>query len=154
MFLLLGLLATPSELLKAAIPGMAVALLLTLVSRPVAVLFCLLPFRWPLRELGCLASVGLRGAMPIILAILPIMSKAPGAHEIFNIAFFGVMMNAVIPGAVVGKLAKWLGVTANEPPAIFEITSGKVLKGEETASFQHARHPGRGYDGGDSHSHL
>jgi potassium/hydrogen antiporter len=52
MFLLLGLLVTPSELVKAAVPGIAVALVLTFVVRPIAVLICLLPFRYPLRELG------------------------------------------------------------------------------------------------------
>jgi cell volume regulation protein A len=139
MFLLLGLLVTPSQLLRAAIPGVAIALILTLICRPLAVLTCLLPLRrLPLRELTYLAAVGLRGAVPIILATVPITSKAPGAHEIFNIAFFGVMTNALIPGAVVGKLGRWLGVVADEPPAppaVVEISSAEMLEGGEIAVF-------------------
>jgi cell volume regulation protein A len=138
MFLLLGLLVTPSELLKAAVPGLAIALVLTFLARPIAVLICLLPFRYPLRESGYIAAVGLRGAVPIILAILPIMSDAPGAHRIFNVVFFSVIANALVPGVVVGRLAAWLRVAANEPPAppaILEITSGEMLEGGEIVSF-------------------
>jgi cell volume regulation protein A len=138
MFLLLGLLVTPSELMKAAIPGVAVALVLTFVSRPIAVLICLLPFRYHLRELGYIALVGLRGAVPIILAILPIIWDAPGAHQIFNVVFFSVIANALIPGVMVGRLAAWLRVAANEPPAppaILEITSSEILEGGDIVSF-------------------
>jgi cell volume regulation protein A len=138
MFLLLGLLVTPSELAKAAVPGLAVALVLTFLARPIGVLICLVLFRYPLRELGYIAVVGLRGAVPIILAILPIMSGAPGAHQIFNVVFFCVIANALIPGVMVGRLAKWLRVAANEPPAppaILEITSGEMLEGGEIVSF-------------------
>jgi cell volume regulation protein A len=138
MFLLLGLLITPSELVKAAVPGFAVALLLTFVARPIAVLICLLPFRYPPRELVYIAVVGIRGAVPIILAILPIMSNASDAHQIFNVVFFSVIVNALIPGAMVGRLATWLRVAANEPPAppaILEITSGEILEGGEIVSF-------------------
>ena len=138
MFLLLGLLVTPSELVKAAVPGLAVALVLTFLARPIAVLICLVFFRYPLRELGYIAVVGLRGAVPIILAILPIMSGAPGAHEIFNVVFFCVIANALIPGVMVGRLAAWLRVAANEPPApptMLEITSGEILEGGEIVSF-------------------
>jgi potassium/hydrogen antiporter len=138
MFLLLGLLVTPSELVTAAVPGLAVALVLTFLARPIAVLICLLPFRYPPRELIYIAVVGLRGAVPIILAILPIMSKASGAHQIFNVVFFSVIVNALIPGVMVGRLATWLRVATNEPPAppaILEITSGEILEGGEIVSF-------------------
>lgn len=138
MFLLLGLLVRPSQLMGAVVPGIAIALVLSLVSRPVAVLACLLPFRYPMRELSYVGAVGLRGAVPIILAILPIIAHAPGSREIFNIAFFGVIANALIPGVMVGRLARWLGVAADErpaPPAILEISSGELLEGGEIASF-------------------
>ena len=76
--------------------------------------------------------------MPIIPAILPIMSGAPGAHQIFNVVFFSVIANALIPGVMVGRLAAWLRVAANEPPAppaILEITSGEMLEGGDIVSF-------------------
>ena len=138
MFLLLGLLVTPSELAKAAVPGLAIASVLTFLARPMAVLICLLPFRYPLRELTYIAIVGLRGAVPIILAIIPIMSNASGAQQMFNIVFFSVIVNALMPGIVVGRLATWLRVAANEPPAppaILEIMSSEILEGGEIVSF-------------------
>jgi cell volume regulation protein A len=138
MFLLLGLLVTPTELVKAAVPGVTVALVLTLISRPIAVLVCLAAFRYPMRELGYVAAVGLRGAVPIILAILPIMSGAAEAYRIFNVTFFGVIANALIPGAMVGRLAAWLGVAADEPPAppaLLEVASAEILEGGEITSF-------------------
>jgi potassium/hydrogen antiporter len=138
MFLLLGLLVTPSELAEAALPGLAIALVLTFLARPIAVLICLAPFRYSLREMTYIAVVGLRGAVPIILATLPIMSNAAGAHQIFNIVFFSVIVNALMPGVVVGRLTKWLRVAANEPPAppaILEIMSGEILEGGEIVSF-------------------
>jgi cell volume regulation protein A len=109
-----------------------------LVSRPIAVLICLLPFRYPLRETGYIAAVGLRGAVPIILATLPVMSGAPRGTEIFNIVFFTVIANALMPGIIVGRLAHWLRVAANEPPpppALLEITSSEMLEGGEFVSF-------------------
>jgi cell volume regulation protein A len=138
MFLVLGLLVTPTELIKAALPGVAIALILTLVSRPLAVFVCLLPFRLPIREWSYIAAAGLRGAVPIILALLPLMDGAPESHAIFNIAFFGVLASALMPGAIVGKLAKWLSLAADAPPAppaILEISSAEVLRGGEIAAF-------------------
>jgi len=84
------------------------------------------------------AAVGLRGAVPIILAILPIMSGAPEAHRIFNITFFCVIANALLPGAIVGRLAGWLGVAIEEapaPPAVLEIAFGEILEGGDISSF-------------------
>jgi len=138
MFLLLGLLVTPSELVKAAVPGILIALVLTFVSRPIAVLACLGVFRYPMRQMAFVAAVGLRGAVPIILAILPIMSGAPEAHRIFNITFFCVIANALLPGAIVGRLAGWLGVAIEEapaPPAVLEIAFGEILEGGDISSF-------------------
>ncbi len=138
MFLLLGLLVTPSELVKAAVPGLGVAFVLTFISRPLAVLACLAAFRYPLPQIAYVAAVGLRGAVPIILAILPIMSRAPEAHIIFNVTFFCVIANALFPGAMVGRLAGWLGVAIYEapaPPAMLEIAASEVLEGGDITSF-------------------
>jgi potassium/hydrogen antiporter len=83
---------------KAAVPGLAVALLLTCLARPIAVLICLLPLLLSATRID-IAVMGIRGAVAIILAILPIMSQAAEVHQIFNVVFFSVIVNALIPGA-------------------------------------------------------
>src|ERR1700730_14845404 len=88
MFLLLGLLVTPSQLLNVAPAGLCVGLFLAFVARPVAVMICLLPFRYPMREVLYIGWAGLRGAVPIILATYPVMAQISGAQEVFNTVFF------------------------------------------------------------------
>lgn len=130
MFLLLGLLVFPSELAPIAGTGLAVGALLTFLARPLAVVLCLLPFRYGLRELAFIAWVGLRGAVPIVLATYPVLAGAPGAHRVFNIVFFVVVMSALLQGASVPWLARKLGLVADEPPppsASLDITSTSVL---------------------------
>ena len=77
--------------------------------------------------------VGLRGAVPIILATIPVLSGAPGALRIFNVVFFIVFINALVPGATVGWVTRWLGLGAREAPpspAVLEIESMQPLNGE------------------------
>ena len=81
-----------------------------LVFRPV--LLCLLPFRYSLRESAFVGWVGLRGAVPIILAIYPVLADAPNAHHMFNIIFFIVVVSSFVPGATVRQAARLLRVQA------------------------------------------
>jgi cell volume regulation protein A len=110
MFLMLGLLVTPSALLADAWAALAIAVVLIVIARPAAVWLCLLPFRWPWREKAYIAWVGLRGAVPIILAVFPVLAGVPGAETYFNIAFFVVLVSLVLQGWTVAPLARGFGL--------------------------------------------
>ena len=98
MFLLLGLLVTPSTMAGSLGSGLAVSLTLILVARPVAVWLCLIPFRFTRKETWFIAWVGLRGAVPIVLALFPLMAGTPKAGLLFNIAFVVVLMSLLTQG--------------------------------------------------------
>ncbi len=115
MFLLLGLLVTPSTMLHSVGPGLAVALTLMFVARPVAVWLCLLPFRFTARETWFIAWVGLRGAVPIVLALFPLLAGTPHASLLFNIAFVVVLTSLLTQGTTIGLLARKLGVALPDP---------------------------------------
>lgn len=110
MFLLLGLLVTPSTMLQSVGPGLAVALTLIFVARPVAVWLCLRPFRFTSRETWFISWVGLRGAVPIVLALFPLMAGTPHAMTLFNIAFMVVLASLLIQGSTIGLAARRLKV--------------------------------------------
>lgn len=133
MFLVLGLLVSPSRLLDVAWLGLALALFLSVVARPLVVALCLAPFRYPATEIAYIGWVGLRGAVPIILATFPVLAGAPGAVAIFDLVFFIVVVNAFIPGATVSWVTRRMGLEAAEPPspkAVLEIESMQPLKGD------------------------
>ena len=98
MFLLLGLLATPSRLLDVMWPALGVAAFLMLVARPLTVALCLLPFRYRPREIGFIAWVGLRGAVGIFLASIPLLARLENAWLYFNVAFVVVLASLTIQG--------------------------------------------------------
>jgi cell volume regulation protein A len=115
MFLVLGLLATPRELLKVAPTALLVALVLIVVARPIAVLVCLAPFRFPWREQGFIAWMGLRGAVPIILGIFPLVAGIENAWLYFNVGFFVVLVSLFVQGWTVAPVARLLQLEV--PPA-------------------------------------
>lgn len=108
MFLMLGLLVTPSELVTFAGNAVLVALLLIVVARPLAVVICLTPFRFSWREQLFIAWVGLRGAVPIILAMFPWMAGLEHWQSYFNLAFFVVLISLLLQGWSVAPLARLL----------------------------------------------
>lgn len=117
MFLMLGLLAFPSQLVPVAGQGLLLGLALAFVARPLAACVCLLPMGWSLREVMFIGWVGLRGAVPIILATFPVMAGLQGAERIFHIVFFVVVVSALVPGASIVPLTRRLRMGDAEPPA-------------------------------------
>jgi cell volume regulation protein A len=133
MFLILGLLVFPSRLIDVAAVGLALALLLTFVIRPLVVALCLVPFRYPPREVLYIGWVGLRGAVPIVLATFPVLAGAPGAERLFDLVFFIVVATALVPGGTVTWVTRKLGLQSKEPPApqaVLAIESRQQLEGE------------------------
>jgi cell volume regulation protein A len=110
MFLTLGMLATPSHLVTFAVPALAVAGILIFVARPLAVWLCLAPFGFNRAETAFVAWVGLRGAVSILLAILPLIRGLPGAPTYFNTAFVVVLVSLIIQGWTLGRTARGLGL--------------------------------------------
>ena len=108
LFLLLGLLITPSELVDVAAPALAIATFLMLVARPLAVALSLLPFRLPWREQVLISWVGLRGAVPVVLALFPLIYETEHARLYFNVAFFIVLVSLLLQGWTIGPAARWL----------------------------------------------
>lgn len=108
MFLTLGLLVFPSRLLPIAGASIMVAIFVMVVARPIAVLLSLLPFRMPAAEKGFLGWVGLRGAVPIVLATFPISAGVDRAGVIFNIVFFIVLTSVLLQGTSIPLAARLL----------------------------------------------
>lgn len=133
MFLMLGLLVFPSRLLPVAGVGLVLGLVLAFIARPVVTIACLLPFRFPIRDMMFLGWTGLRGAVPIILATFPVMAGVPGGERIFNIVFFIVVVSTLVPGATIRAAARVLKVgepSPAAPEASIEMLSLRPLSGE------------------------
>jgi cell volume regulation protein A len=116
MFLILGLLATPSQFPQIVVPAVALALVLIFIARPAAVWLCLLPFRFQRAETAFISWVGLRGAVSILLAILPLVGGLDNAATFFNAAFIIVLVSLLVQGWTISPLARRLGLVV--PPRI------------------------------------
>ncbi|MGQ0503681.1 MAG: potassium/proton antiporter [Panacagrimonas sp.] len=110
MFVGLGILVTPVDLLPVAGDALLIALVLIVLARPIAVAVSLLPFRLPAREQVYLSWVGLRGSVPIVLATFPWLAGLPDASLIFNVAFFIVLVSLVLQGWTLAPVARLLGL--------------------------------------------
>jgi cell volume regulation protein A len=117
MFLMLGLLITPHNVLPDLTASIVIAVALVFVARPIAVFLCLVPFRFTLRETLFVSWVGLRGAVPIFLATVPILAGLPGAMTVLSIAFVVVAVSLGLQGWTIGRAARVLDL---ELPAASE----------------------------------
>lgn len=126
MFVVLGLVCSPSALWKVGAPGLLIAAALIFVARPVAIVPLLLPFRFSVRELALMSWVGLKGAVPIILATYPLIFGIPSGGLLFNVVFFVVLLSALVQGTSLPWVVRLLGLEepeAPEAPLSLEITS-------------------------------
>jgi len=110
MFLVLGLLAMPSQFPAIAVPAVLLALFLIFIARPLAIWLSLLPFDYTQREIGFVAWVGLRGAVSILLAIMPILGGLENSQIYFNTAFIIVLVSLLVQGWTIKPVAKKLGL--------------------------------------------
>jgi len=114
MFLTLGLLVNPHELVPVIVPGLIIGVLMILVTRPLSVFISLLPFRkMSFKDKTFISWVGLRGAVRIIFAIIPLAEGVPHARFIFNIVFFITLLSLIVQGTTLTKVALWLGLADN-----------------------------------------
>jgi cell volume regulation protein A len=129
MFLLLGLLVTPHDMLRNWWPTLAIAVTLIFIARPLAVVLCLAPLRFPMRQRLFVGWVGLRGAVPIVLALFPMLDHVPGTARFFDVAFAVVLASLLLQGTTLGWTARRLGVVEppDEPPPGEGSVQGRLI---------------------------
>ncbi|GLZ29741.1 K+/H+ antiporter [Lentzea sp. NBRC 105346] len=110
LFVLLGLFASPSRLLGVLLPALVACAVLLLVARPLSVLLAALPFRVPWREQVFLSWSGLRGAVPIVFALIPLIQGVPHAQDLVDTVFVLVIVLTLVQGTTLPWLARWLGL--------------------------------------------
>jgi cell volume regulation protein A len=144
MFLLLGLLAWPERLPEHALAALAVALTLMLVARPLAVFICLAPFRFSKREKLFISWVGLRGAVGIFLASIPLLVGLPNAQLYFNVGFVVVLASLLVQGWTIAAAAHRLHIAlprTDPPPRRVELDLPGQLEQELVGYAVHANNP-------------
>ncbi|WP_262690941.1 potassium/proton antiporter [Kordiimonas aestuarii] len=114
MFVMLGLLVTPSELHVMLLPGILLAIVLIFFARPAAVFLCLAPLGFTAREKLYIGWVGLRGAVPIFLSIIPVISDGPLTPHFFNLVFIMVVASLLVQGWSIGTAGRVFGVTLGQ----------------------------------------
>lgn len=130
MFLLLGLLARPDRVLQSIPIALGIALVLTFIARPVAVMLSLAPFRYSFRESLFIGWVGLRGAVPIVLAIYPLLAGVQGADRVFDVVLILVVFNAIVCGSTVRSATRLFKLEDDSPPppgAVLQIEAAQPL---------------------------
>lgn len=126
LFVLLGLLVTPHNLWKDFWPAVLVGLALTLVARPLSVFLCLAGFKLRPRDKVLLSWAGLRGAVPIVLATIPMVADVEGSQRIFNIVFVLVVVFTVLQGPTLPWLARKLRLNESDETADVDIESAPL----------------------------
>src|SRR5690606_38035640 len=133
MFLMLGLLVYPSRLIEIGLVGLGVGLFLGIVARPIVVWACLWPFPYTAKETSYIGWVGLRAAVPIVLATFPVLAGMPGGERLLHLVFLIVGVCSLIPGAPLRPVTRWTKMNTPAhptPPAALEINSAQHLTGE------------------------
>lgn len=126
MFVLLGLLVTPHELGDDVLPALVIGLVLTMVARPLSVVLCLTPFRVPWQEQTLMSWAGLRGAVPIILATIPMVNGVDASRRIFNIVFVLVVVYTLVQGPTLPWLARTLRLGGDPEAADLGVESAPL----------------------------
>jgi potassium/hydrogen antiporter len=127
LFVLLGLLVTPTRVLDEGFGPILVAIALVLIARPLAVVLCATPFGVSMREQGFLAWAGLRGGVPIVLATFPVAAGVPGASHVFDVVFFVVVLSVAAQGLTLRWAARTLGLIERHPaPRLAEMDSATL----------------------------
>ena len=133
LFLTLGLLVNPGEFGEIAGEGLLISAILIFAARPLAAMIAMTGFGFRLRESALVGWAGLRGAVPIVLATFPVIEGIEEGRSFFNIVFFVVLTSTLIQGVTFEPLARWLGVTTDEPaipPPLLELGSVRRLGAE------------------------
>lgn len=126
LFTMLGLLATPTRLPGQILPALLIGLVLLLVARPVSVLICSAPFRLPWRDRAFLSWAGLRGAVPIVLATVPMTTGTPNSQRLFDLVFVLVVVFTLVQGPTLPWMARLLRITAPPPPHDVDVESAPL----------------------------
>ncbi|HEX2143557.1 MAG TPA: potassium/proton antiporter [Glycomyces sp.] len=126
MFVMLGMLATPTNLLHAIVPGLVLGAVLTLVARPLSVVLSLFPFKFTFKEQALLSWAGLRGAVPIVLAAIPHAERLPGAQPLWDIVFVLVVVFTLLQGPTLQWVARRLGLAGTESAQEVEIEAAPL----------------------------
>lgn len=139
LFLLLGLLVTPHKMLEYAVPGIMLALVLAFIARPIAVFLCVKPFfkRYTNKEIAFMSWVGIRGSVPIVLAIYPVMKGVPDAQLYFNVAFIVVLFSLLVQGASLVVSAKLFKVYAPASDAPINKSELGILVSDDFALYNY-----------------
>ncbi len=135
VFIMLGLLVNPREMLSVAVVGLIIGVFMILVGRPLSVMLCLAPFRRITPRARMYVSwVGLRGAVPIIFATYPVVADVQGASQIFNIVFFVTILSLLVQGTTVIAAGRRLGLMEQSGPG--EDAFGVDLADEHPTSLR------------------
>lgn len=116
LFLMLGLLVTPHALIPLILPALTSASVLVFIARPIATFSCLMPFGWKARESAFVSWVGLRGAVPIYLTIIPVLAGLRDGERLFGVVYVIVLLSVAVQGSTIIPMARLLRLKSDPEP--------------------------------------
>jgi cell volume regulation protein A len=126
LFVLLGLLASPPRLVHSVVPGLVVGAVLLFIARPISVALSVTPLRYPIGDQVFLSWAGLRGAVPIVLATVPLSERLIGAEALFDVVFVVVVIFTLVQGTTLPPVARLAGVTADSQPTELRVETAPL----------------------------